>query len=194
MPRYKEYNKIRLTEKAMYQFWRHGYGATSLAVLIKALGVNKFSFYDAFESKENLLVETLAYHYKTRVLPLLEKLEQDHDINGFFNAMLESGKYELRGCYILTMTSETGMSIPPAVTLLQEYMQNLTRILETIVSISQPNKSAKEHYNLSRQLLALFTSIPLMHPIKPGRSCMEYAADVLAIMKFNPPDSYATQS
>lgn len=46
-------------EQAVQLFWRHGYEGTSVADLVKALGINPPALYSAFGSKEGLYREAL---------------------------------------------------------------------------------------------------------------------------------------
>lgn len=187
MPRYKEYNKVRLTQKAMYQFWGNGYGATPLSVLLEILGVNKFSFYDAFESKENLLVETLTYHYQNSTLPRMQQLRSSGSIIEYLEDTLREEKNGCRGCYILAMTSETGTSVPGAVDLLKTYMSELEEVLHLVAEQALPDATQDRRLQYRKQLLALCTSIPLMYPIKPGRSNLDFAHEVLSVLKLQNP-------
>ncbi len=179
MPRYKEYNRLRVTEKAMEQFWKHGYEASSLSVLTQKMNINKFTFYEAFESKEQLLLETMEHYYALHFHPLLTRLQSDHDLMHYFNEMLKPWKENFRGCYILTITAETGVNIPSAVDILKRYIQQLEMALLEAVSRAMPDSSKEQQEVKVRQLLALCTSIPLMYPVKPELSCLEYAGEVL---------------
>ena len=54
MPWEKTFDIDEAIDRATEVFWAKGYEATSLADLIKATGVNKGSFYNAFGSKKKL--------------------------------------------------------------------------------------------------------------------------------------------
>ena len=59
MPRNKTYNEEDVVEKALNVFWQNGYESTSMQMLEKAMGINKFSIYSSFESKHGLFLECL---------------------------------------------------------------------------------------------------------------------------------------
>lgn len=57
-------------QQAMQLFWTHGYHATSMDMLTKALGVEKPSIYAAFGNKHDLYIAALI-HYRTELLKLV---------------------------------------------------------------------------------------------------------------------------
>ncbi len=69
MARKKQYDEEAVIEKAMCLFWRHGYESTSMQLLEKEMGINKFSIYSSFGSKQGLFSACLdAYQSKTRTV------------------------------------------------------------------------------------------------------------------------------
>ncbi|GAA3650677.1 TetR/AcrR family transcriptional regulator [Flavivirga jejuensis] len=87
MPRKKEYIDDEVIEKAMNLFWKNGYIGTSIQMLEKEMGINKFSIYSSFGNKRGLFLESLKC-YKTKVSVILEKFENGtngvKDIKQFF--------------------------------------------------------------------------------------------------------------
>ena len=58
MARRKQYDEQVVLEKAMNLFWRNGYEATSMQMLEKEMGINKFSIYSSFGNKHGLFLES----------------------------------------------------------------------------------------------------------------------------------------
>lgn len=56
-------------EQAMLLFWRHGYEATSLSDLTRALGVTAPSIYSAFGNKKALFLEAVSLYLSGRSSP-----------------------------------------------------------------------------------------------------------------------------
>jgi AcrR family transcriptional regulator len=87
MARKKEYNEDVVVEKAMNLFWRNGYGPTSMQMLEKEMGINKFSIYSSFGNKHGLFLESLK-SYKKKVNTIFETFESSNngieDIKAFF--------------------------------------------------------------------------------------------------------------
>ncbi|MFE9728594.1 TetR/AcrR family transcriptional regulator [Streptomyces sp. NPDC005794] len=59
MARTKSFEPAVALEKAMLEFWQHGYERTSTDTLTAAMGVGKRSLYDTFGSKHDLYLRTL---------------------------------------------------------------------------------------------------------------------------------------
>jgi TetR/AcrR family transcriptional repressor of nem operon len=105
MARKKEYNENEVVEKAMQQFWRNGYETTSMQMLEKEMGINKFSIYASFGNKHGLFIESLKC-YKLKVSVILEKFKNATnsvaDIKQFFYDFVAAnfkGSTQ-KGCFI----------------------------------------------------------------------------------------------
>lgn len=60
----RSFDRNDALERAMLLFWKHGYDATSLALLTEAMGIGAPSLYAAFGDKRGLFKEALD-HYMT---------------------------------------------------------------------------------------------------------------------------------
>jgi TetR/AcrR family transcriptional repressor of nem operon len=67
MARKKQYNEDAVVEKAMNLFWRNGYEPTSMQMLEKEMGINKFSIYSSFGNKQGLFLESLKCYNSVRI-------------------------------------------------------------------------------------------------------------------------------
>lgn len=87
MPRTKKYNEAEVINKAMRLFWRNGYENTSMQMLEKEMGINKFSIYSSFGSKHGLFIESLK-SYKAKRKELFDRFRNSkngvEDIKQFF--------------------------------------------------------------------------------------------------------------
>ena len=72
MARQKQYIESEVIEKAMLLFWSQGYENTSMQMLEKEMGINKFSIYSSFGSKHGLFLESLA-SYKERIRSVFDR-------------------------------------------------------------------------------------------------------------------------
>jgi TetR/AcrR family transcriptional repressor of nem operon len=59
MPRPKAYDPDAVLEKAMLLFWEKGYEATGVEDLEERMGINRFSIYSTFKSKQQLFLAAL---------------------------------------------------------------------------------------------------------------------------------------
>ncbi len=111
MARKKEYNEHEVVEKAMNLFWQHGYEATSMQMLEKKMGINKFSIYASFGNKQGLFLQSLKC-YKAKISLMLEVFKNAskgvEDIKQFFYDSVNSNFKEenLKGCLVTNTYNE----------------------------------------------------------------------------------------
>ncbi len=81
---------------AMLLFWRHGYEATSLADLTRAMGVTAPSIYAAYGSKKGLF-RAAVRHYLARSLTPAEVIARAPDAQGAARALVEGAALAYTG-------------------------------------------------------------------------------------------------
>lgn len=64
MGRTKTYDRDEVTDRAMRLFWERGYHASSTRDLAEAMGINAYSLYAEFGSKEQLYVDAMKRYYE----------------------------------------------------------------------------------------------------------------------------------
>ncbi len=111
MPRKKEYKEDVVIEKALVLFWQNGYHNTSMQMLEKQMGINKFSIYSSFVSKHGVFIECLKiYKKKTKdiYLNFINSNNGIEDIKKLFYDSLNIWYLdgEQRGCLITNTYNE----------------------------------------------------------------------------------------
>ncbi|WP_372754239.1 TetR/AcrR family transcriptional regulator [Labilibaculum sp.] len=113
MARQKAYNEKEVIEKATELFWNNGYESTSMSLLEKAMGINKFSIYASFGSKQGVFIESLKC-YKNKAQDMLTKLKKSpkgkEAIQEFFYDFLLFSKASnlQKGCLLTNTSAELG--------------------------------------------------------------------------------------
>jgi TetR/AcrR family transcriptional repressor of nem operon len=74
-PRQKEFDRDDVLMKAMTVFRDTGYEATSMQDLVEWMGINRFSLYSTFKSKDDLFVEALRAYYDLVAIPFFDRLK-----------------------------------------------------------------------------------------------------------------------
>ncbi|UXX78454.1 TetR/AcrR family transcriptional regulator [Reichenbachiella carrageenanivorans] len=116
MARKKEYIEHEVIDKAMSLFWRNGYETTSMSMLEKEMGINKFSIYASFGSKDGVFLESIKL-YRTKLQVLLDKLAASEDgvagIRTYFYDFLEFSKDSNcgKGCLVSNTANEFGPDV-----------------------------------------------------------------------------------
>ncbi len=113
MPRYKKYCEKEVIEKAMDLFWRNGYEGTSVRMLEKEMGINQFSIYSSFGSKDGVYLESIKC-YINKIKDIIDKLKEGsrgvEDIKQFFYDFLEFSRESKvrKGCMLTNTANELG--------------------------------------------------------------------------------------
>lgn len=101
----------------MVSFWEHGFRGVTTRDLAEAMGINPFSLYASFESKEKLFERALEYYFtakveQTMLLPFSKEKPDLEDIRQFFEQFVNMTTADYpRGCLICnTMVDAFGMS------------------------------------------------------------------------------------
>lgn len=114
MPWEKTFDIDEAVNRATDVFWAKGYEATSLADLLKATGINKGSFYNAFGSKKKLFIQSLLKYEREQRRDILARLESLEDpvfaISRLFDALIEQSltDTEKKGCFLVN----TALDLP----------------------------------------------------------------------------------
>ncbi len=115
MARKKQYIEEEVIDKAMHLFWRNGYENTSMQMLEKEMGINKFSIYSSFGNKHGIFLESLKC-YKTKVSKMFEKFKNAsngvEDIKQFFYDSVNIGYQDgfEKGCLVTNTYNEFSAS------------------------------------------------------------------------------------
>ena len=133
MGRKKTYDRDELVEKAMEMFRDHGFAGTSTQMLTEGLGVNRYSLYAEFGSKQALFDAALE-RYDDEVIqrsfgPLeapgagLDEIRSLLEFYGSTRARHAVG----RGCLLCNTAVEFGAEDPSGAGFVQRYFERLSR-------------------------------------------------------------------
>lgn len=120
MARKKQYTEEAVIEKAMDLFWRNGYGATSVRMLEKEMGINQFSIYSSFKNKQGVFLESIKY-YKKEINGIKEILKHSNTgilgIKQYFYNFLEfsTEQSKCKGCLVTNTVNEIKADAEPEV-------------------------------------------------------------------------------
>ena len=114
MGRPRTYDADDLVNRAMKIFWQRGYAGTSTSDLVEQLGVNKFSLYAEFGSKQALYEATLARYDHDIVTSHFGPLERASaglsEILAVLDFFAQSGRRpgSDKGCFMCNSATERG--------------------------------------------------------------------------------------
>ena len=136
MGRRKSYETDEVTERAMRLFWERGYHATSTRDLTEAMGVNPYSLYAEFGSKEGLYEHALEHYDRTVVTGYFGNLEGESaslddifDLLEYFGGGPDVAASTL-GCLLNNAAVEVAPSIEVSRAVTARYTDRLTAAFE----------------------------------------------------------------
>lgn len=155
--RYKEYNANKVLEKSIELYWQKGVNGCSINDLVEATGVNRFSLYHEFESKQGILYASLKLYKERYSEKKMLILKEDGDLVqilfNFFMSFLEK-KLPVSGCYIIHVGTELADSDPRVKKDLDNYLSEIRGLfLELLIRNSYSQSRA---LFAARHLLGLF--------------------------------------
>lgn len=156
MPRKKSYSEEEVLSKAMNLFWNNGYEQTSMQELEQKMGINKFSIYSSFGSKEGLLLASVKT-YSKQLEPLLTKLKNSNKgkdaVKQYFNDFLQfcSADGIYKGCLISNIAngncSKSSENINEAIQQFTHHVKsNFKEALDKDSTLSNHNTEAIANY------------------------------------------------
>jgi TetR/AcrR family transcriptional repressor of nem operon len=133
MGRKKRYDRDILIGKAMEIFRDHGFAGTSTQMLVERLGINRFSLYAEFGSKQGLFDAALE-RYDEEVVgrnfgPLEARSAGISEVRALleFYASTAKGPASGRGCLLCNTAVEFGPEDPSGAGYVQQYFKRLSK-------------------------------------------------------------------
>ena len=154
MPRRKKYDRKEVLDKAMYAFWNGGYNATSVRTLEEKMGINQFSIYSSFKSKQGLFLESLnRYRTEVKEVYLKDMISSEGHVDdirkflyGFADAV-KTGKTP-NGCLMANTAMEIGSKDVDISQQLKQFFQFLKEAFINVLNGAQSNAEIGRNVNI----------------------------------------------
>jgi TetR/AcrR family transcriptional regulator, transcriptional repressor for nem operon len=143
MGRPKQFDPDVAVSTAMDLFWRKGYGATTPADLVDALGISKGSLYNAFENKHVLFEQALRHYGDERVALLTDALGRPGPVRARLQEALariatpENAQLRRRGCLAVNTATELGEADEAATAIVRGVFARMERALQATIEEGQ---------------------------------------------------------
>ncbi len=187
MARTREFDEELALEKAMLLFWERGYESASLSELLKATELSRSSFYEAFGTKRDLLLATLARYVNSDMCGLAEPLFRERasrpEIEAFVGNMIAHGLCEhgQRGCFVNNCMAELAPHDEEVLAAVRMARQGLERCLVEVIGRGQKDGSVPNRGSalaLARFIGSSVAGLNLMAKSRPGKAVLEDIARV----------------
>lgn len=170
MPWEKQFDVEAAVDRAVDVFWEQGYERASLPDLLKAMGINRGSFYDTYGSKHALLnaaLERYMTHRFEQFKALAESASPKQAILGIFSAASSesTGDSAQRGCMAVNCALELGPHDPEVAERLRQAMgEQVGMLAEWVVAGQKDGEigSDRPADEIAQGLLALLIGLRVM--------------------------------
>ncbi len=192
MGRKKAYDREALVAQAVEIFRDHGFAGTSAQMLVEALGVNRYSLYAEFGSKQGLFDAALQRYdeewVQKRFGPLTESDAGIAEVRGIleFYAAASGGPADGRGCLLCNTAVELGPNDPGGGGFVQRYFRRLSTAFETALRNAQRRDELPANVDPKREasfftanVLGLFVMLRAKAPAAVVRDAAHVAIDHL---------------
>jgi len=165
MGRLKQFDPEAAVSSAMDLFWRQGYGATTPADLVDALGIGKGSLYNTFENKRTLFEQALRRYGDERLAGLAELLKRPEPARVRLQAALErlaapeNAYLRQRGCLAVNTVTELGERDEGATAIVRDVFERMERALQATIEEGQRNGELDADRNSKELAGLLLTTI-----------------------------------
>jgi TetR/AcrR family transcriptional repressor of nem operon len=200
MGRKKTYDRDVLIGKAADIFRDHGFASTSTQMLVEGLGVNRFSLYAEFGSKQGLFDEALQRYDVEVVGRNFGPLERPHAGMAEVRALLESYAPAAespafgRGCFLCNTAVEFGPNDPTGDAFVQQYFARLSGAFFAALGNAQRRgelhgsvSPREEAHFFTAAVLGLFVMLRAKAPPMVIESAIRTSIDHLEGLRPQPP-------
>ena len=165
MPRTKSFDVAQALDKAKDHFWAHGYESTSMDDLLKAMGINRGSFYDTYENKHKLLLDALDCYIEQDIKHFFEQLTHELEprdaIIALFNGQLNriDDPKERFGCFLINTALELAPKDQAVASVVEKRYGELTQLFIKLVKQGQADGSINDQLNPTQTGRLLFNHL-----------------------------------
>jgi hypothetical protein len=153
----------KIVKTASELFYQNGYSLTGVNEIIKKSGVAKATFYNHFQSKENLCISYLKYKNNLFLSALTKFVEvkpsgeiQVLAIFDFLNKLFQNK--EFNGCWCINTISEIPKENEKIRTEIQFQKTTFLKHIGTIINNNYISKTEKENKYLAQKIYLLYES------------------------------------
>jgi TetR/AcrR family transcriptional repressor of nem operon len=200
MGRKKSYEREVLIGKAMEIFRDHGFAGTSAEMLVQRLGVNRYSLYAEFGSKQGLFDAALQRYDEEVVGRNFGPLEAPGAGFCEVRALLEffatagEGPASGRGCLLCNTAVEFGPDDPSGAGFVQRYFERLCDAFYAALEKAQSNGELRPSTDLRAEagfftasVLGLFVMLRAQAPRTVVEDAARIAIEHLEALRVEPP-------
>lgn len=188
MARPQEFNTTQALRQAMDTFWQKGYDGTSMADLLKAMGLSKSSLYAAFGGKRELFLAAFDAYREERAREMQQILAQGparDAIEQFFRKIVADAGHSgqpSRGCMSINQAVEMAPRDPDVRARISGDFAGMEELLANAIERGQAEGSignTDRARNLARLLVLAFPGLQVMARAGSDRAQLDDTLELL---------------
>ena len=183
MGRPRQFDPEDVLDRAMHEFWEHGYRDTSVDDLVEATGVRPGSLYNAFNGgKHELFMESLERYSKLVVPEKLGALERPgaslSEVRAYFDGLVRDlmSPEGRAGCLMVNSTVELAAEDTAVAKVVRNHMARLERNAARALRNAKRRGEIPRHIDpgaKATQLMATGMGLMVVGKTNPGREVLE---------------------
>jgi len=186
MPWEKQFDVDAGLERAMREFWAHGYEATSVQDIVDCTGINRGSLYGTYGDKHALFVAALRHYdekIRHRTLACLEaELGPRAAIRRLFENFADpaAGGRPTRGCFLTNSALELAAHDPEVAAIVARSQEEIEAFLVRMIEKGQRRGEIAadiEARQVARGLLAGLQGLIVLTRSRPDRDLLQAIID-----------------
>ena len=173
MPWEKQFDRAEALDRAMHVLWKRGYESCSMDVLLKAMGIQKGSFYATFHSKHEILLAALRQYMKERFEDF-EKMGRSGSPLAALRAHLDevaaesTGPRRVMGCFAVNSALEVAPRDAAVRRLVEQTLQAHRAFYKRMLDQAKQRAELPEQFDADGRAAALLALVLGMRVMARG--------------------------
>lgn len=193
MPWDKQFDVDEALDRAKDLFWEHGYESTSMEMLLKAMRINRGSFYDTFKSKRDVMIRALRRYDADNRASVLRAVAAGKSpkeaIGAVFRGMIDGsrGSQGRHGCFLVNSALEVAPQDEEASQIVHEGLRDVERFFADLIRLGQQKGEIPKDLDptamgrtLMNQSVGLMVLVRSKAPKAVQESVVQQASAILA--------------
>ena len=172
MPWEKQFDRDDALKRAGRLFWKRGYEKSSMAALLKAMGIQKGSFYATFGSKHQILMEALDEYIGTRFGSFRARDDESplQALRRHLDEVVEESIGERRsaGCFLVNSALELAPHDRQVREVVTKTLEAHAKFYESLLDDAKSQGELPKRYDAARHAQALLALVLGMRVMARG--------------------------
>jgi len=172
VPWEKQFDRDDALKRAGRLFWKRGYEKSSMTALLKAMGIQKGSFYATFGSKHQILMEALDEYIATRFGSFRAREDESplRALRRHLDEVVEEsiGEQRSAGCFLVNSALELAPHDRQVRELVTETLQAHATFYESLLDAAKSRGELPKRYDTARHAQALLALVLGMRVMARG--------------------------